>query len=117
MSLSARNWAWDVETITAEGKERRLLVGEKATLLCLAEHENTDLGYAFPSQSLIARKTGLVERSVRRHIITLAAVKAIVITKKRSREGKWLSNVYVLNVPASYRTKDKAWLAARATDY
>lgn len=117
MSLSARNWAWEVATLTQpDGVVRTLHAAEKLTLLCLAEHESVEHGYAFPSRERIAERTGLTVRSVSRSITTLVNVGAVSIVKKRSQDGQWPSSMYLLVVPMSYRTSDKAWLAARAKD-
>ncbi|WP_133160222.1 helix-turn-helix domain-containing protein [Cryobacterium zongtaii] len=83
---------------------------EKLTLLCLAEHENPEYGYAFPSHETIAERTGQSVRTVQTHIKTLVQFKAVNIEKRRSERGKWLRNVYLLNVPDSYREKDPEWM-------
>ena len=115
--MSARNWAWEVVTLTpTDGEERQLHSTEKLVLLCLAEMENNDRGYAFPSRETIALKTCLTVRSVGRALDSLASVNAIRIEKHQQPGGRWATNVYYLAVPATYRTGDKAWLAARAID-
>jgi hypothetical protein len=117
MSLSARNWAWEVIDLTdTEGTQRILRPAEKLTLLCLAEHESVEHGYAFPSRERIAERTCLTTRSVSRAITVLVDVGAVTVVKKRSQDGQWPSSMYRLAVPVSYRTSDKAWLAARAKD-
>ncbi|TFC03634.1 helix-turn-helix domain-containing protein [Cryobacterium mannosilyticum] len=82
---------------------------EKLTILCLAEFENPEYGYAFPSHETIAERTGLSTRTVQTHMKTLVLFGAVTIEKRRSG-GKWLRNVYLLNVPDSYRQKDPEWL-------
>jgi DNA-binding MarR family transcriptional regulator len=109
MTLSARNWAWDAETIAEQGVQRALLPGEKLTLLCLAEHENAEHGYAYPSQETIAKRTKLGERTVRRHLDAFVAAGAISRRKQRRGAGTWANTVYVLNVPDRYRTTDPEW--------
>jgi DNA-binding MarR family transcriptional regulator len=107
VSISARNWAWDLKWSRAG---EQFPMKEKLTLLCLAEHENPEYGYAFPSNDTIAERTGQSVRTVHTHIKTLVEGKAVVIEKRRSKQGQWLRNVYLLNVPDSYREKDPEWL-------
>jgi biotin operon repressor len=83
---------------------------EKLTLLCLAEHENPEYGYAFPSHETIAEKTGQSVRTVQTHIATLVARKTVTIEKRQSHKGRWLRNVYYLQVPQSFRDSDPEWL-------
>ncbi len=111
MSLSARNWAWDVDKFSS-GKQlvRYLKPGEKLTLLAIAESENAEYGYAFPSYEYLAQKTCQSVRTIQTHVKTLEANNAFTIEKRKSRKGKWLNNVYVLNVPETYRAKDEKWL-------
>jgi hypothetical protein len=118
MTLSARNWAWDVTSrqYYDDGVGRDVSVdlkpGEKLTLLCLPEHENAEEGFAYPSYETIAGRTGLSVRSVQTHVKALERYGAIVIGKKnRSRGGTWLRNTYELNVPAAYRDSDPKWRA------
>jgi len=111
MSLSARNWAWDSGELTLKGVTRKLHPGEKLTLLCIAELENCVGGFAYPSMEYIAQRTSQSERTVRTHVATLLAVGAFTIERRRSRKGRWLRNVYVLNVPDEYRESDPEWLA------
>ncbi|TFD85007.1 helix-turn-helix domain-containing protein [Cryobacterium lactosi] len=108
MSISARNWAWDVRW--KDKGEGSSPMKEKITLLCLAEHENPEYGCAFPSHVTIADRTGQSVRTVQTHIKTLVERKVVTIEKRRSVHGKWLRNVYLLDVPDSYRAKDPEWM-------
>jgi hypothetical protein len=111
MSISARNWAWSVTGYTnAEGVRVELHVGAKSVLLCLAEHENAEFGYAFPGQETIAHLTCQSVRSVRTHLKSLEALGAFTLEKRHSARGPWLQNVYVLKVPDKYREEDPEWL-------
>lgn len=115
--MSARNWAWEVATMTPkDGEARQLHSAEKLVLLCLAEMENAEKGYAFPSRDTIALKTCLTVRSVGRAIDSLSSIGAIRIEKHKQPSGRWSANIYYLSVPSTYRTSDKAWLVARAVD-
>jgi hypothetical protein len=112
VSISARNWAWDVEVYkTAAGERIKLKAGEKLTLTCLAELENAEEGCAYPTKVTIAKKTCQSIRTVDAHIESLVRMRAITKEKtRRSRDGRWLRNTYVLHVPDSYREKDPAWM-------
>jgi DNA-binding transcriptional ArsR family regulator len=104
MSISARNWAWD--THWSSGAPMK----EKITLLCLAEHENPEYGYAFPSHEKIAERTGQSVRTVQTHLKTLVDAGVVVVEKRRSNKGSWLRNVYLLKVPQAYRDTDPEWM-------
>ena len=105
MSLSARNWAWAVREV----HNRKIKPGEKLVLLCLAELENPSLGYAYPSQETISNWTGQSARTVREHLASLELCGTFSIEKRRSRNGRWLRNVYVLSVPEEFRETDPEW--------
>ena len=107
MSISARNWAWDASW-TARGIH--VPMKEKFTLLCLAEHENPEHGFSWPSQETIAARTEQSVRTVRNHIATLIARQMITKGRRPSAKGEWDRNVYFLNVPDSYREKDPEWM-------
>ncbi|MDN4639695.1 helix-turn-helix domain-containing protein [Agreia sp. PsM10] len=112
MTISARKWAWKVLTYPdpETGAQVPLLPQEKLTLAFLAEMENAEEGYAFPGQELIAEETCQGLRSVRRHLKSLENIGAIEIHKTRkSKSGKWLNNVYVLNVGPAFRAQDAEW--------
>ncbi|MFC5337531.1 helix-turn-helix domain-containing protein [Leucobacter denitrificans] len=110
MTLSARNWAWDVNRFNLGNKlVRDLKPGEKLTLLAIAESENAEYGYAFPSYDYLAQMTCQSVRTIQTHVKTLEHNNAFKIEKRKSRKGKWLNNVYVLNVPETYRAKDPEW--------
>jgi biotin operon repressor len=107
MSISARNWAWDLKWNRAG---ETVPMKEKLTLLCLAEHENPEYGYAFPSHETIAERTGQSVRTVQSHLKTLKLSGAISVEKRRSNNGRHLRNVYVLHVPGDYRESDPEWM-------
>jgi hypothetical protein len=119
MTLSARNWAWDVIMRPRKPDEKPhvdhpntvpVKAGEKLVLLCIAELENAEEGYSYPSYEHIAKRTGLKERAVQEHVKTLAFANAFTIERRRSLNGRWHRNTYVLNVPDKYREKDEKWL-------
>jgi DNA-binding MarR family transcriptional regulator len=111
VTISARNWAWAVRTRRTDSGEKLLLkAGEKVTLLYLAEMENAEEGCAYPAVRTIAEYSGQSVRTVDGHLRTLVDANAIRIEKKhRSRDGRWLRNTYLLNVPDVYRETDPEW--------
>lgn len=111
MTLSARNWAWDLRYVSdANGARiRELKPGEKLTLLCIAEHENAEYGYAYPSYEVIGERTCQSVRTVQSHVRALVELGAFTIERRKSRKGKWMNNVYVLDVPELYRMRDPEW--------
>lgn len=111
MTISARNWAWAVRVRIVEGERVPLKAGEKVTLLYLAEMENAEEGCAYPAVKTIAENTGQSVRTVDGHLKTLVAANAIRVEKRhRSRDGRWLRNTYLLQVPEVYREKDPEWM-------
>ena len=85
--------------------------GEKLTLLCIAELENAEEGYSYPSIATIAARTGQSVRTVSTHIKTLEMAGAIMVSKReRSSAGVWLRNAYHLSVPDRYRATDPEWM-------
>jgi hypothetical protein len=111
VTISARNWAWAIEgRRTADGDFIPMKAGEKITLLFLAEMENAEEGCAYPTVSTIAKRTGQSVRTVDGHLTSLVLAHAITVEKKRrSRDGRWLRNTYLLSVPESYRRTDLEW--------
>ena len=110
MSISARNWAWELELRPLARNERarsgfnigtRMSHGEKLVLLYLAECENYSEGFAWPSQKTIAERCCLTDRSVRTHLSTLEQV-GLIKTTKRGRSLR-----YALNVPDEHRSKER----------
>lgn len=108
MTLSARNWAWSIGKVNAQNEP--IAFREKLTLLCLAELENAELGYAYPSQKHIAKMTCQSERTVRSHLAELKRLGLISSEKARSERGRWDRDVYILNVSPEYREKDSVWM-------
>jgi len=61
MSARAITWAWEQTTTSS---------GQRLVLIALADRAD-DEGHCWPSAAWLARKCGLNERSVRRHLVTL----------------------------------------------
>ena len=72
---------------------------EKLVLLAIADFSNDKKGIAWPSQTTIARKTGYSRQTVNRAIKRLCA-RGVLVSSKRSAEGKSTSNVYRINIVA-----------------
>lgn len=116
MTVSARNWAWDIEEVSDEsGTLRPIRSGEKFVLLCVAEHETEVTGYSYPSQSRISERTCLSERSVRSHLAVLQTSRLIIIRSMRRGGSSWANNIYYLNVPFHLRRMDSRWMSTRPT--
>ena len=72
---------------------------EKFVLLAIADFSNDKTGIAWPSQSTIALKTCLSRQTVNKAIKRLCA-KGVLVSSKRSAEGKSTSNVYRIDIVA-----------------
>ena len=72
---------------------------EKFVLLAIADFSNDKKGIAWPAQNTIANKTGYSRQTVNRAIKRLCA-KGVLVSSKRSAEGKSTSNVYRINIVA-----------------
>jgi len=72
---------------------------EKFVLLAIADFSNDKKGIAWPSQRTIANKTSYSRQTVNRAIKRLCA-SGVLVSSKRSAEGKSTSNVYRINIVA-----------------
>lgn len=72
---------------------------EKFVLLAIADFSNDKRGLAWPSQSTIARKTGYTRQTVNRAINRLRE-KRMIVSSRRSAEGKSTSNEYRITIIA-----------------
>ena len=61
----------------------------------------------YPSQKLIAEELNIGERTVRNYLNLLVKYNIIEVERKKTKEGKWLNNVYYL-VKKSHWTKPQA---------
>ena len=117
MTVSARNWAWDIDRIAdRKGDLRRIKPGEKLLLLCLAEHENAEYGYAFPGQERIAAVTGQGLTTIRQHLRELEAARLVPLEHRFSSRSGFSNNIYFLNVDARFRRSDKGWMKHQPTE-
>ena len=85
MSLKVLNWAWTITVPPAP----------KLVLMALAD-EADDSGFCFPSQGRIARKCSITDRSVRRLIGKLVALRHVAIEQRFNRNRGRTSNGYQL---------------------
>ena len=72
---------------------------EKFVLLAIADFSNDKTGTAWPSQSTIARKTNFGRQTVNRAVQRLCG-KGVLISSRRSAEGKSTSNMYRIDIVA-----------------
>ena len=70
---------------------------EKFVLIVIANFSNDKTGTAWPSQSTIARLTNFRRQTVNRAIKRLCD-KKVLVSSRRSAEGKSTSNVYRINI-------------------
>ena len=89
-----KGWFW-IENEYFNGFGRILGAGAIAVYVSLCRHANNNQK-CFPSQKVIAGETKQSERKVRDIIKKLVEYRIVEITKERSRDGKWLNNVYWL---------------------
>lgn len=86
MSIKAIGWAFD----------QKVPPTTKLVLLKLADNANDD-GWCWPSQSTLAKHTGLSRKSISRHIKNLSDA-GLIEVKHRQRDGVSLPNHYLLNL-------------------
>lgn len=91
MSIRAMNWAWGLEDLTP---------AQTLVLLSLADQAN-DGGYCWPSQDLIAARSRMTVRNVRRIVADLRRFGLIETSVRAGQSGR-KSLVYWLNVGADF---------------
>ena len=72
---------------------------EKFVLVVINNFYNEEKGIAWPSQTTIARKTSFSRQTVNKAIKRLCD-KGVLVSSRRSAEGKSTSNVYRINIVA-----------------
>ncbi|WP_368502465.1 helix-turn-helix domain-containing protein [Actinomyces sp.] len=87
MSHLASTWAWLVRGIGPY---------PKLVLAALADQAD-DSGYCWPSQSVIAERCEMGERTVRRHVRTLQELGLLTVVRRSSTHGR-RSNGYRLHI-------------------
>jgi hypothetical protein len=91
MSVRVQTYVWQLE----------LSPYQKLVAIALADHCHDDGSDAFPSQALLAKKTALNERSIRRILHQLVDLGVIVLTKP-SRQHR--ANCYSFMLPEDFAT-------------
>lgn len=93
MSAKATFWAWEQEVKNPSAK---------LVLLKLADNAN-DKGLCWPSFTYLSNHTGFNDRTIKRHIKTLAEAGLILITRRKSKDNpsKNETNLYKLNISGS----------------
>jgi hypothetical protein len=108
MTLECERWQWRVLLASEHGPTNP---STRLVLFVLSLHMNQVGDNAFPSQQLIAKRSGLSERSVRRHL-ALAEKAGWINVYQKSRKGQaWFVHEYVATIPddlAQYCTS-KPW--------
>lgn len=85
MSVEAQTWAWKQKCPTAT----------KAVLLALADHAD-DEGIAWPGRKGLAKKVGITDRNITRHLSILEHAGIIVSVPRYRPDGSRTSNLYQL---------------------
>lgn len=97
MSLVAMGWAWEQEVSS----------GAKLVLLALADRANEDDGTCWPGLKTVARKVGLSERVVRKHVESLEGDGLLRREVRTRADGSQTSNLIVLSMTGGAVTDDR----------
>ena len=96
MSIECERWQWRELFASKHGPED---FATRAVLFALSLHMNADGGNAFPSQLLIAERSGLSERAVRTHLANAAKAGWLKIEKRHQKGRAWLVLYYTATIP------------------
>ncbi|KAB1662759.1 hypothetical protein [Pseudoclavibacter sp. CFCC 13611] len=123
MSLSARIWAMSLiaRPVTPTEKPskkggfiRKMSPAEKLVLLVIADLENIELGYAYPTLQQLGEKACCTPEYARRVVNMFAEIGWVRIAKEKYGRAEHANNRYYLpKVPNDIRAKDDPWMAAR----
>jgi hypothetical protein len=108
VALDCERWQWRELVASEHGPPDP---GTRHVLLTLALHMNQLGDSCFPSQDLIVKRTGLSERSVRKHLKLAQQQQWIEVRQKRRQGQAWFSHEYAAIIPdelAQYCTS-KPW--------
>jgi hypothetical protein len=83
LSINATKWAW----LIIRTHDKKPSATARSVFLALAERHNQNTGLCFPSVALIAKDTGLAERTVQKSIRELENLK-LLKTRRRKVKGK-----------------------------
>jgi GntR family transcriptional regulator len=101
MSLVAMTWAWEQDVAS----------GAKLVLLALADRANEDDGTCWPGIKTVARKVGLSERVVRKHVESLEVLGLLRREVRTRGDGSQTSNLIVLCMTGGAVTGDRGGLS------
>jgi hypothetical protein len=108
VAIECERWQWRELFASKHGPSDP---STRLVLFVLALHMNPQGENAFPSQALIATRTGLSERSVRTHLAQAKKAGWVGITERRRAQQAWFVNEYTATIPdevAQYCTA-KPW--------
>lgn len=77
------------------GYAKKLGVHATSVYMSLCRHADS-FQIAFPSQKLIAKETGMSERTVRDKILLLQKYNLVHVERERNSSGEWMRNTYTL---------------------
>jgi hypothetical protein len=106
--LECERWQWRELFASEHGPSD---TGTRLVLFVLALHMNQDGESAYPAQELIARRSGLSVRSVRKHLQLAEQGGWLNIHQKRRRGQAWFVNEYAATIPDGLAElcKSKPW--------
>lgn len=105
MAVDCDRWNWR-ELLASE--DSHLPPTTRLVLLTLSLHMNVHGANAWPSQELLAKRTGLSERAIREHLAIAQKQDWIQITQRRRPGQAWFSHQYFPMIPAALAEKVKA---------
>jgi hypothetical protein len=96
VALECERWQWRELVASEHGPSDP---STRLVLFVLSLHMNQDGINAWPSQALIAKRTGLSERSVRTHVALAEKAEFLSIYQKRQPGKAWFVHEYVAVIP------------------
>jgi len=97
MSFAHHGWAFRLDGLKS---------GQRLLLLVLLDYARDGCLCAWPSQKILSKKTGLVERQIRRLLLQLQDLNLIQISKAQTK-GKYVGNVYRIITGDNSREHDE----------
>lgn len=102
------NWAWSQACESP---------GQKLVLMAIADHAD-GRGVCWPGEDLLAEKCSMSERSVRTHVVRLAALGLLSIDRRRAADGTRQKNLFSLCIePPENISGGDPLQAASANDF
>lgn len=78
------------------GYAKHLGTSTSAIYMSLCRHAEFNSQKCFPSEKLLAEEHNITERTVRRAVKKLVSVNIVQVERRKTKEGKWSSNTYIL---------------------